>query len=423
MKNSLRQFTAWLSMPVVLFILVVRIAKHFSVLRRARVVIIAEGGHGHSILGPDIARRIFREDPPVFIMFSDYGRHNEKVAKIWHDLSVIFVPLTFGLKFRNRIFRTHHALWLERLAERVIRGVIAALTSSRKQFMSLHDLCLNVPVSEGIRLLAESQSASFQLPVRYFQLLRQMDVRRVGLPAVLSGGVELKLREELARCSSSLTQWCCLYLRQKGKGSTDITDKARSGSPLEDYLPAVRLLNAKGYVVLLTGDVTLDVAPHVDGVMLYDAESLGQDKGIFDLFAATETDIFIGEAGGGSWLSGINGIPRLLLNGFPYGYGMPDSWVYYKTARDSDGHLVHYSKLFSEHTYDYDLEGMTLNRNSSDEIYAAVVAFLDGVSNFDGSDPHADVLPCFPAHAMIRHARNARISPAFIQKYSMCVAK
>ena len=66
----------------------------------------------------------------------------------------------------------------------------------------------------------------------------------------------------------------------------------RTGSPLENYLPAVKLLIHSRFQVLLTGDAALSkkIYQEFNG-LLVDGENLGVDKETFSLFAATEAEI------------------------------------------------------------------------------------------------------------------------------------
>jgi putative glycosyltransferase (TIGR04372 family) len=255
----------------------------------------------------------------------------------------------------------------------------------------------------------------------YFNLQREVTAPRVQLPSKLRDEIRTKL--VLAATTNGYldnAQLCCLYLRQKGRHkSNNITDFRRDGSSLGDYLPALRLLTQAGFQVLLTGDVALDprMSQQFCG-LLVDSKSLKVDKELLDLFAATEAEIFIGEAGGGVWLPGLNNIPCLLLNAFPYGFGLPNSWVYYKTVRDASGELVHYSKLFSDHILDYELAGMTLHHNNRDEIYRAVSCFLEDIAHPEKVDPNAYILSQLPDHAMIKQAR-ARLSPAWLELFEV----
>ena len=229
-----------------------------------------------------------------------------------------------------------------------------------------------------------------------------------------------KLRRKLSRVpalSQNIRGICVLYLRQKGVTSQDITERVRNGSPLEDYLPAVRLLNREGYQVLLTGDVELTPTLYREfGGMLADAKSLKIDERWFSLYALSEADIFVGENGGATHVPLINQIPCLILNVFPYFHGFPNSWMVYKTVRDQAGNLVHYDRIFSCHAFDYEIPGMTVHDNSSEEILQAVSSFLQDIQHGDQPDPNARVMARLPEHMRVR-LTGARLSPAWLSLY------
>ena len=86
-------------LPVVMGIALVRLIWHTGLLRRDDVIVVMpEGGFGHTITGPDVSRRLFAGRRCVFIALSEYGRHNWKVATIWPDIDVVFLPLNLGVR-------------------------------------------------------------------------------------------------------------------------------------------------------------------------------------------------------------------------------------------------------------------------------------------------------------------------------------
>ena len=148
---------------------------------------------------------------------------------------------------------------------------------------------------------------------------------------------------------------------------------------------------------------------------MVDAANLGVDCGVFSLFAGLEADIFVGEAGGALNIPVLKNVPCLVMNAFPYFFGLPHSWIYYKTVREETGKLVHYSKLFSEYPYNHELPGMPLHENSSDEISRAVSHFIGAATN--GNDAEPDMTPALPNDIWVTHAENCRLSPAFLELF------
>jgi putative glycosyltransferase (TIGR04372 family) len=422
-RQALIRISSRTTIPLSLTVSLIRLMFYYRVLRKAQVVVImSEGGFGHTITGPDIARRLFPDRRCVFIGLSEYKRHNWKAASIWPDIRVVFLPLNVGVDIGGRSIALpmNELEWLKEFLTNIIRRFISLVAGQNVLFMSLDQLYRSIPVPDEMRILSDRRThSSWSWPIHYFRLQRDVPASPVRVPRKWYAQIRNRLNKAISSFDSAKqVRLCCLYLRQKGDNSADITDYMRVGSNLEAYLPAVKLLNRAGFQVLLTGDVLLNRKLYQEcHGLLVDAKNLGVKNDLFNLFAATEAEIFIGETGGGAWLPGLNGIPRLLLNGFPYGYGLPNSWVYYKTVRDPSGRLVHYSKLFSDHPFDYELEGMTIHNNSSEEICEAVSSFIEDVSKGKEGDLNARIIEQLPDHLWIKHAKSARLSPAWLKLY------
>jgi putative glycosyltransferase (TIGR04372 family) len=244
--------------------------------------------------------------------------------------------------------------------------------------------------------------------------MREVPAPKVQLP---SQWRELLQRKLAAAAPSGKVKSCCLYLRQKGADSASAYETRRVGSPLEDYVDSIRLLNQAGYQVLVTGDVYVpsDLVHEFRG-MLVDSRALGVNQQLFNLYAATEPDVWVGETGGGTWLPGINGIPRLVLNAFPYFYGYPNSVMFYKYVTDQAGELVPFQELFAHHAYDWDPPGWTVHNNTSREILDAIADFLEEVEGTEGKTAKGEGEFQFPEHTWAWHA-GARLSGAWLRRY------
>jgi len=393
-----------------------RLTAHYRVLRKAQVVVVMlhPSGFGHTICGPDVARRLFPGCRCVFIVLSQNLIHNWKVSDIWPDIDVIFLRFKLGLKIPNTAPATQ-------IAVTTVRRFVRMVAGSQVLFLGpslLNDLYARVPIPTALQSSITRLSPNHRWLIGYFKLQKDVLAPPVRLPVRWRNKVRRVLNRALPPTSqTNHTPLCGMYFRQKGVNSGQITEWRRNGSPFEDYMPAIRLLNRAGYQVLLTGGVALSSSLYVEfSGMLVDGKNLGINKQIFDLYAATEVDIFIGEAGGGIFLPGVNNIPRLLVNAFPYYFAVRNSWVYYKTVRDQTGKLVHYAKLFSDHAYDYELAGMTLHNNSAEEICEAVSCFLEDVPRAHEPDPNKEIIAQLSDNTWIKQA-NARLSPAWLKLY------
>src|SRR5262249_3130893 len=95
--------------------------------------------------------------------------------------------------------------------------------------------------------------------IGYFDLVRRVDAPSVRLPQRIRSSIASRLDRLGPSNSREKIKRCALYLRQKEEHSADYHNSRRCGSRLTDYLAAIRFLNARGYQVLVTGDVDL---PH-----------------------------------------------------------------------------------------------------------------------------------------------------------------
>ena len=141
----------------------------------------------------------------------------------------------------------------------------------------------------------------------YFRLLKTVPASPVYLPQKERTIIE----DAMGSFVGQKKRLCCLYLRLRSSTKYPETF-LRSGGELESYCRAVRCLNEYGYRVLLVGDRSLSRELREEfGDMFIDSESLKISESLFYMYAATESDICIGECGGGFWLSSINSIPSL----------------------------------------------------------------------------------------------------------------
>lgn len=382
-------------------------------LGRTEVIVIApHAGFGHSVTGPDVARRLFRDRHPAFLLFSDSRFHNSRIDEIWPDVLVLSIPLAFDLSLGLRLPCVESA---KRISRAFTLWLLRQVTLQNCEYLEISEMYGRLPLPESVKAkAAETQNPSLIWPIGYFRLQERASAPHVRLPLAERRRVETRLSKQESDGRS--VRKCNLYLRLKQDG--DLESKRRCGSPITEYLPAIRLLNDSGYRVLLTGERQLPDSVFEDfGGMLIDSAHADVEKELFDLYAATESSIFIGESGGGVWLPGLNEIPRLLINAFPFFFALPHSWVYYKTVLDPDGHLIPYHELFLKHAQDYELTGWTVLNNTSEQILEAVSSFLNDLTNPNTADSSATVIEELPDSLWVKYG-SARISKAWLKLYN-----
>lgn len=368
-----------------------------SLLKRAdRIVVMPEGGFGHTVSGPDAMRRLFPGQSLVFVVLEG-SNHNPLVRLLWPDVSVVFLPCGWKLQWHGRIREWSASLATRRRLGRWLVRWLAWWTSA-EVFSSVRELYRRVSKQHPVDAAADKWACHWE--AGWFALIGQGRVPRARLPQQ----VRVAIQERIRRYAGTARRLCCVYLRGKGQGSLDSTNARRDGAPVAAYVPAIRTLLDHGYVVLVTGDRALPPgAKETLGRRLVCAQWLELDERLFSLFAGTESEVWIGNVGGGAMLPFACGIPMLVVDAFPYGAGLP-GWMHYKTVRDHEGRLIHYSELFGRHGFDCELPGWVVCDNSADEIVAAVQEFLGGLTE-PCSQAAQDVLAALPDHVMEKHLK------------------
>ncbi|MFC1593803.1 TIGR04372 family glycosyltransferase [Candidatus Omnitrophota bacterium] len=400
----------------------IHIIRSFSTLRQLEIIVfMPEGGFGHTITGPDLARRFFKGKRCAFIAFSEFNRHNRKVASIWPDIFFLFLPLSVGVKVGSRPIILPLLKWYKKNASLIVLKVLRFINTS----FELHDneeLYKRTSFSEDFaykkrlpkNLIDKDWCNSCVRVVGYLNLTNTVSVSEVHLPEKWRKKIKRRI-QKIDDADKKQFKLCGMYLRQKGRDSKDISSLSRCGSRLEEYVPAIQFLNSAGYLVLLMGDEAISEELRINlKDKLIDYSVLGVDRESFELFVSLETDIFISEAGGGAWLSGFNGIPRLFMNAFPLGYGQQNSWVFYKTVTDKDGKMVDAEQALVEHEFRYDFKDYLVHSNNAEELRSAVASFLEDIKKPQEYDPGAGIVSKLSEYSWIKQS-HAKISPAWLK--------
>jgi putative glycosyltransferase (TIGR04372 family) len=412
-------------LPVSALSWILRLAPWFSRIADADVVVLmtAPTGFGHSLIGPDLMRRLYPGQRCLFFIASWLYEHNHKVSLLWKDLDVVFISrLITAIPYRHRVIAIPFLRWHDAMAIWLTRKIVTLVSGGRARFQTVNEMYHDALAlknawppamgtgddkkkgADGVKLMAQLQLLQMRKP--------ESPVR---LPEEIRNDITPRL-ERLWREAGheGAVKLCCLYLRYEKRES--YTTRLRNSSSLEHHLSAVRLLGEAGYQVLLTGDFEIDDATRKGfRGALVDERDLGVDRDIYQLFAGSQADIFIGNHGGGEILAIVNEIPSLYLDWFPYSHGRKNAWVYFKAARDKDGHLFPGRRLITDFVYDSAASFGTLINNTQEEITDAVACFIEDVKSMDAPDPYANVATLIPEDTQF-HITGARLSPAWVRR-------
>ena len=264
-------------------------------------------------------------------------------------------------------------------------------------------------------------------------LRARQDVAPMALPDDLKTG----MLDALAAARGGRPAKLCGFHTRYG-GQSDKTH--RDGSPVEFYIPAIRKLVDAGYQVMIQGDRGFHsrFMDTFDG-MVVDPERLGVDKNVFRLFCGCHSDIFVGDWPVAPQLAASNGIPALIVNAWPVGWGVNGAQVYYRGIRGGDGRrwdaerTLRQGPLISCNTVPHDFPELFDNDDDliaeiaqcdqiplqEDEILAAVTAFLEDLeSGAPETNRQADLARLFPDWSPIAMATDCRLNRAWIDRYA-----
>lgn len=391
---------------------VLRLVRARSLVKRAEhILVMAHGGFAYTVVGPDAMRRLFKGQRGLCVIF-EKSQHNPYVGLLWPDLPVLMLPFRWRLRWRGRVHewsaskpaRVRLARWLVRWLRRHTGARLIIQRELQRRIAEVRD----------VRAVADRYLCHWE--IGWWELIKQVRMAEARLP----DRYQAKIRARLERFvqhqakTSGPDKLCCLYLRNRGAGSHHTA--RRNGAPFDAHLPAIRILIEAGYLVLVTGDCVpprayADTFHH----RLVCAQWAGIDPRFFSLFAGTESQIWIGNRGGGTVLPVTRRIPMLLIDAFPYGAGL-SAWMHYKTVRDAQGRLVHYRRLFAEHAFDWEMPGWTVCDNSAEEIAAAVRAFLRDLQEAQEPEEARRVMASLPDHVMEKHL-GGRLSTAWLRLF------
>jgi hypothetical protein len=381
---------------------------NIGAVRRARaILLVSNGGFGHTITGPDWLRRLHPGSGNLtfFAMNKADGRHNLLITELWGPSNFFWVRKGIALPILGSVYDADWLALIFHAAKRFLKWFVPNTPS----YCSYDDLIAATPAPPW---LASRHPFNQRYESRYYHLIQERPAPALHVGTSMRRDVTRALND---RFGTNFPRRCAFYIRYLTEpNSTDFSSINRLSAPLEDYLPAIRILNSYGFQVLLTGDLPAErsLIDKMAGAAV-DWRAVGVDPDKFRIFAGTEVDLHIGSLSGGSAYVLVTDIPALMLNAFAPGDALPRTTVGYKWIYESDGSMASLDELLGGKFYDHQLHGCRMVDCSPEEMAEIVEDFIIHRGTF----PHGVDPAELGIDAPWIRAANARISPVWLKQY------
>ena len=341
-----------------------------------KIILGINGGFGHTITMPDVARRLY-DGNITLIFLSELGRHNWKVAEIWPEVEMIFLLKSIFWR-RLQLFNFHQTILIQMTVKMInyynVNDVLFA--EDEPNFPGdnlLYNDLKNHYNDKGIIIKkADDAPSNSNWLVYWYKIIKDRQVRNLRLPDYVTKNFNKAICKKIGNEIKFIT----IYMRQKGDKNS-LTEYIRNGGSFEDYRVIFEYLFNRGYSVFLIGDTNLENSPADLRANIWDANRLGFNKDWFSIAAVLECERFIGDPGGGIWLSFLADKPSLSINVSPFSYGAPYHLTIYKRLIDSSQNEIPLKECFQKFLWTFDFpKDYRLRNNNPRELLEATKELL-----------------------------------------------
>jgi hypothetical protein len=369
------------------------------------VLLVPHTGFGHTLSAPDWLRRLNPRGPNLAIVGRWPERHNAIIAELWGRERFIWMWSAIWLPGIGLVADPNWCEQLFRMAEWLLRQI----WPDKKYLQTEASLMSATPRTPWAA--AESKlDKVYELRHYALRLRSPAPALHLGLNRIRS--VERALSNLVGR---DCDRRCNLYLRHR---AGDITNTARCSQPVAAYLPMIRYLLERRYLIMVTGDIQIAGTPLDGEHRIVDWRRLGISRDLFQVYAGTETDLHIGNLSGGSAYTYVSEIQTVLVDALSFGDAYPKATIQYKRLLDTEGSLVPLPTLFDRYTLDFECRGCRVVDATAEEMLEVV---RDVVENGLGIAPYGISPESLGIHAPILKAADARLSPVWVRGFSFAI--
>lgn len=361
-------FSIWF---LILFICYILIPKNFILILRAeKIVLMDDGGFGHSFTVPDIMRYTFdKKEKALLITLFDSARYNKFLTECF-NVPFINIRTCTGktiFKFTKKKFGEYENSDFKFIAKSLKFFLKNILNKKILNRLDLYEYSLKNFKSKNPDI--DLKKFNFKTFKDYeYSYCYNIQFNRKKKP-----NLNFLLIDKVNKNIKSLIQdkkRCTLYLRQRFGGLTTTT---RNGSSFKTYIPLINYLISKKYIIFLVGEADLYTTQlNLDNKSVIDYKIANINRELFQIYAGFNCDLFISECGGFKFF-GYYAPKAIGINYFPYGIVEPNFLkTFHKRIKENDK-ILNYEECYKKfwHKFDFadkDPIKYKIINNSSEDI-------------------------------------------------------
>ena len=315
--NSINILKTFIGSIVLFFPFLIKLLSNSKKIFNAKKIILHFGsGYGNHFTHHDLARYCFKKNDFLYIHFFETDRHNSKLGLIFDTEQISFKnnfkfktfkkEITFG-EVERSIMKPLYKLAL--FYCNLIKKNESKIFEFPYLYLKLNRLCKIFKFKINYETEFDTDNKSwlyfYYSFTQKYKFTKNYKLKRISKPS------ELYFKNK---------NICYLYLRYFDMGNN--FKSMRSGhKTLEEYYKTINYLLESNYFIFLVGD-------HHENLQLNNKNILNintldkEQKEYYEIFAATNAELFIGEPGGNQYF-GLYVKKRLLINYFPINYPYP----------------------------------------------------------------------------------------------------
>jgi putative glycosyltransferase (TIGR04372 family) len=361
-------FCIWFLILSFLYIL---IPKNLNLILRSKLIIlISDGGFGHTFTVPDILRYSSNQDEKILLItLFDGVRYNKFLTECF-DIPFINIQTSTGktiYKFIKKKFGEYENSEFKCILKSFNFLLIKILNKKILSRTGFYEYSLQKFKNENsnIDLNRYNFKGFSNYEFAYYYNIEFNKKKKPNLDHSLINKVNKNLKKLIKN-----KKRCTLYLRKRDGGPETTM---RNGGNVKTYKPLIDYLISKNYTVFLVGEADWYIDElNLDNFSVIDYKIANLERDLFQIYAGFNCDLFISECGGFKFF-GYYAPIAIGINYFPYGLVEPNfiKISYKKILKNKK--ILDYAECFEKfwfnsHLADKDPIKYKILNNSSEDI-------------------------------------------------------